>query len=107
MAQRHGLHLGVLEQLLPHGVFEIIAHGRKREVLARRAVGAALEADDPKPGLGQFAGENAAGKPDPDADRIDFLEHRGHCCISSRVAITRASSAYRAQFARPPWSSAS
>ena len=28
MAQRHGLHLGVLEQLLAHRVFEIVAHAR-------------------------------------------------------------------------------
>jgi hypothetical protein len=39
-----------------------------------------------EPGLGQFAGKNAAGEPDTDTDRIDFLEHRGHFYFSSRAA---------------------
>ena len=83
--QRYRLGLRILEQFLAHRVFEIVAHGGKREILACRTVGAALEPDDLEPGLGQFAGENAAGKPDADADRIDFLEHRGHCCFSSHA----------------------
>ena len=43
--------------------------------------GAALEANDVEPGFGQFARENAAGETDADADRIDFLEHRGHVSL--------------------------
>ena len=75
MAQRHGLELRVLEQLLADRIFEVVAHARQREVLARRAVGAALEADHLEAGLGELAGENAAGESDADADRIDFLEN--------------------------------
>jgi hypothetical protein len=49
-----------------------------RTVLTSGAVGAALQADHPEPGLGQLAGEYAAGEPDADADRIDFLQNRRH-----------------------------
>ncbi len=69
---------GVLEQLLAHRVFQIVAHAREREVLARRALGAALEADDVEARLGQFARHDAAGPADADHDRIDFLENGRH-----------------------------
>ena len=74
MAQRHGFKLRVLKQFLPHRVFEIVAHRRNGEILARHALCAAFEADDVETGLGQFAGEDRSGPADPDDDRIGFLE---------------------------------
>src|SRR5580704_3248740 len=78
MAQRDGLHLGVLEQLVPVHVFELVAHARQREVLARRALGATLEPDHVEAGLGQFARQDAAGPADADHDRIDLFQERCH-----------------------------
>ncbi len=80
MAQRHRLHLRVLKQLLTDGVFQVVADRRQREILVRRAVRTALEANNFQPGLGELARENAARKANPDRDRIHFLEHGGHEC---------------------------
>ena len=106
VAQRHRLGLGVLEQLLPHRIFEVVAHRGDGEILARRAHGAALEAHDGEPGLGELARQDRAGPAHPDHHRVDFLEHRGHSVLPRCCALTRASSAFRAPCVRPPWSSA-
>ncbi len=79
MAQRHRLHGRVLEQLLAHGIFEIVAHRRQREVLARHAPGATLEPHHLEARLGELACQDRAGPADADHHRIGFLEHRGHC----------------------------
>src|SRR5580693_5773584 len=78
VAQRHGFELGVLEQLLAHRIFEVVAHAWEREVLARRPVRPAFETNHLEARLGELAGQNAAGETDPDADGIDFLENDGH-----------------------------
>src|SRR5262245_44676971 len=78
MAKRYRLELGVLEKLLAHRVFEVIAHARDGEVVVRSAVGPAFEPDHLEPGLGQLARQDRPGPAATDHDRIGFLEHRRH-----------------------------
>src|SRR4051812_6422730 len=93
MAQRYGFGLGVLEQLLAHRIFQIVADIRDRKIIPRGPVRAALKPHDLEAGFGQFSRENAAGESNADADRIDLLEHRGHGRLPSRKLCPQEKSA--------------
>ena len=97
MPEGNRLLLRILEQLLAHGIFEIVAHVRQREVLGGHPLGAAFETNNSKSGLGEFAGHDAAGPTDTDHHRIDFLEHGCH----DAAPLTRSPRSNAAACRRP------
>ena len=78
VAQRVGLHSGVLHQLLAHPVFQLVTDARQREILRRHFWRAALQADDGKARLGEFARHDAAGPSHADHHGIDGFHNFGH-----------------------------
>src|SRR5215813_4015059 len=103
MAEGDGLDRVVGNELGAASVTQFVTDRRQHEVIARHAVGSALETDHGEAGLGQFAGEDRAGPAHPDHDRIDFLQTRHHDWLP--FAATRARSDYLCSSLRAPRSS--
>ncbi len=78
MAHGQRLGRGVEHQLEAQPVFQLVADVRQREILRRHAIGAALEPDDVKPGLGQLARHDAACPAHADENRVRLFHLRGH-----------------------------
>ena len=78
VAEGDGVDRVVRHQLEALGILHLVADAGEGEVLAGRAVLAALEAHHLQAGLGELARDDRAGPAHSDHHRIDFFQSRDH-----------------------------